>query len=103
MLCRIISPGVYHLLTRPTDELGRRGQGHSQGYNVLFRSDSMPSVTPSARRRWLMTCPSCGTPNPADFMFCLQCGQRLSPAEPAVEVQAETRAELNPLAHGRPA
>jgi pSer/pThr/pTyr-binding forkhead associated (FHA) protein len=44
-----------------------------------------------------MTCPSCGTPNPADFMFCLQCGQRLSPTESVDEVQGETRAELNPL------
>src|SRR4051794_4921230 len=44
-----------------------------------------------------MTCPSCGTPNPADFMFCLQCGQRLNPVEPEGEALAETRAEMIPL------
>src|SRR5918911_4103480 len=66
------------------------------GIDDAIEGRTHPVGDPSARRRWRMTCPSCGTANPADFMFCLQCGQRLSAAEPDAEDLAETRAEMLP-------
>ncbi|MCC6176534.1 MAG: FHA domain-containing protein [Chloroflexi bacterium] len=47
-----------------------------------------------------MTCPQCGTRNPDDFMFCLQCGAQLgggSAAQPSPDLLAATRANLDPV------
>ena len=41
-----------------------------------------------------MICPSCGAPNHADFSFCLQCGQSLTPSNQYAEQFAATRAEM---------
>ncbi|MFN8522464.1 MAG: FHA domain-containing protein [Chloroflexota bacterium] len=40
-----------------------------------------------------MTCPKCSTRNPDDFMFCLQCGERLTAAPAAPAAAAAASAE----------
>jgi predicted component of type VI protein secretion system len=47
-----------------------------------------------------MTCPSCGVQNPADFLFCLQCGNALTQGSPGIDQGGATRADLMPVEAG---
>src|SRR4051794_27369989 len=47
-----------------------------------------------------MTCPSCGVQNPADFLFCLQCGNALTQGSPGADQGGATRADMMPVDAG---